>query len=118
MCLLLWDLKVPAGGPVEILLVLDGGQCLWERGGMNDNGLGDCGPITDGSLASQTDLLGHTGVTAPPIGTFIPLFQEVGGISGEGARTFSIYPKEVGLGFRPHLVLPHRFTSCTIGLSL
>ena len=33
-CLLLWDLKMPAGGLVERLLFLDRGQSLWEGRGM------------------------------------------------------------------------------------
>lgn len=32
-CLLLWDLKIPAGGPAERLLFLDRGQRLWEGKG-------------------------------------------------------------------------------------
>lgn len=32
-CLLLWDLKIPAGGPAERLLFLDRGQRLWDGKG-------------------------------------------------------------------------------------
>lgn len=37
-CLLLWDPKIPAGGWVERLLFLDGGQRLWEEGGNDGRG--------------------------------------------------------------------------------
>lgn len=64
--LLLWDLKIPAGGPVESLLFLDGGQCLWEGRGMDlgeeRQGFGDYTLVTDGSLAPQPHLLVRAGV--------------------------------------------------------
>ena len=94
---LLWDLKVPAGRPVERLLIPDGGQRLWKGGEVDDRGLGTSLPYR--WVPSPNQAFWAKCKCDPTPLPSLPsrrLGQQLE-VSLEASKDLSIYPKEMGL---------------------